>query len=73
MGKVTEEQLHFALMIMSGRVIAPTIQLCDQLGFSEEDYRSDPLYNKKLPPHISRVKMRCEEVVFDAIKFGISE
>ena len=61
------ETLRIALAVVSGRVTHPTIDACRKLGFTDEDFRILSLGGRPQPPHIDNVKLRCEEIIFNAI------
>ncbi len=69
--KPTRKQLDHALAIVSGRVIAPGLDYCRVLGFDESDWRVLSVGGQVQPPHIDTIKIRCEEIISNAIINGV--
>ena len=61
------DRLRYALAIISGRIIAPTIETCFVLGFGPNDLRQLSIGEPPQPPHIEAVRARCEQIVYEAI------
>ena len=64
---VEHNKLRYALAIMSGRIVAPTVTTCKVLGFTDSDMREANMLGQMQPPHIEVVRERCEQIVYDAI------